>query len=109
LLQQINRDEFPGTEYCYRVLPNGRKHKDENKMRTAMLILATSLPLAFGSPVFAQTTTSPGGQTNMGGSKAVNGQEINNGKNSKSYGTGQHRGREQPEQKLDTGSGSGHQ
>ena len=73
-------------------------------MREFTLVLATAAAIGFSSTAFAQTTTGPSGQTYMGGSKAVNGKEINRGPNTRTYGTGAHQGREQPEKKLDTGS-----
>jgi len=76
------------------------------------LTLAAALFAGASSFAMAQGTTgaSPGGGApSATPGSAVNGQESNKGPNTPSYGTKQHQGREQPEQKLDMGSESGKQ
>jgi hypothetical protein len=66
----------------------------------ALLIGASQLAMAQGTG----NTAAPTAQTQPG---AVNGQQNGSGPNAKSYGTKQHMGREQPDQKQDMGSGAG--
>ncbi|MGH7485751.1 MAG: hypothetical protein ACREMY_09145 [bacterium] len=79
-------------------------------MLKTVMMLTSVVALGISSSAMAQTTV-PGntGATPpaAAGSDMPNGQETGTGANAKTYGQRANGSREQPEQKLDQGSGSG--